>query len=157
LTCALNNLPQGVGRLQEDFKAAQRALKAASGTLLDYEAARLLQLAEIRDSVRLVAQDFPDRDFSEVRGLAVRLAQREKTVALLGASGAKAQMVFARSIDLDWDMNALLKQILPLIGTDTGGGQAPMAVGGGSPADSQQVNQALTAAQNELIARMTTT
>jgi alanyl-tRNA synthetase len=146
LTCALSDLPQAVGRLQEDFKAAQRALKAATNTLLDYEAERLLQLADTDHQMRLVAQDFPDRDFNEVRGLATRLAQNERTVALLAASGAKAQLVFARSADLPWDMNALLKQILPLIG-----GQPPMAQGGGSPAGSEQVKTALAAAQSELI------
>ena len=151
LTCAAADLPQAVGRLQEDFKAAQRALKAATNTLLDYEAEGLLQQAETNNQARLVVRDFPDRDFSEVRGLATRLAQNEQTVALLAASGDKAQIVFARSADLPWDMNALLKQTLPLIGGGRGGGQPPMAQGGGSPADSQQVRQALAEAQKALI------
>ncbi len=151
LTCAAADLPSAVGRLQEDFKAAQRALKAATNTLLDFEAESLLQQAETANQARLVVRDFPDRDFSEVRGLATRLAQNEKTVALLAASGDKAQIVFARSADLPWDMNALLKQTLPLIGGGRGGGQPPMAQGGGSPADTQQVRQALAEARKALI------
>jgi alanyl-tRNA synthetase len=148
LTCSINEITQAVGRLQDDFKEAQRSIKAASGLLLDYEAERLV--ADANEGI--IKLDFPNRDFNEVRALAARITQKPGMIALLGASGEKAQVVFARSADLAQDMNALLKQILPLLENGRGGGQAQMAQGGGVPASADQVERALAAAEQILLA-----
>ncbi len=150
LTCALGEIPQAVARLQDDFKAAQRALKAANGLLLDAEAERLVAGAPDGDGIRLVKGVYPDRSFGDLRDLAARIAQQPRAVALLATSGDKAQVVLARSADLPQDMNALLKQILPLLGGGRGGGQPQMAQGGGS-ADQDQISAALDTAERLLL------
>lgn len=149
-TCSMAEVTEAAARLQEDVKAAQRALKSATGTLLDYEAARLSAEAPEQKGMRIVKLNFPDRDFGDVRGLAGRIVQEPGRVALLAVSGAKAQMVFARSADLSADMNALLKRVLPLLNGGRGGGQPQMAQGGGS-GDEVQVALMLDEAERALL------
>ena len=150
LTCGLAELPQAVGRLQEDIKAAQRSLKAANGLLLDYEAERLAAQTPEQNGIHIVRLNFPDRDFAEVRGLATSIVQRTGMIALLATSGEKSQLVFARSADLSQDMNVLLKQSLTLLANGRGGGSAQMAQGGGS-GDETQINEALDAAERSVL------
>lgn len=149
LTCALADVPQAVTRLQDDFKMEQRALKTATGQLIDYEAQRLADETSVTNGVRVVKQVFVNRDFGEVRILAARLALEAGVVALLAASDdsetGKAQLVFARSAELSHDMNALLKQTLARFPDGRGGGQPQMAQGGGT-ASPAQINAALDAA-----------
>ena len=150
LSCSLGEVAGAVVRLQEDFKAEQRALKAASSLLLDAEAVRLLAGARIAGNVRIVAGGFPNRDFAEVRALASRITQEAGAVALLAThNGEKAQFVFARSADLPHDMNAVLKQTLAKLVDGRGGGQPQMAQGGGSASESQ-MREALEAAAQTL-------
>jgi alanyl-tRNA synthetase len=153
LTCSLAEVAQAVSRLQEDFKAEQRASKAATAQLLDYEAQGLLAEAAQSQGVRIVCMNFPDRDFGDVRLLANKLTAENAVVALLAASGTKAQLVFARSVDLATDMNALLKQVLKHFPDGRGGGQPQMAQGGGN-GDAALVNKALVAALESLTASL---
>lgn len=150
LTCAIPEIPQSVARLQEDFKAAQRALKAANSQLVDYEADRLAAEAPETNGVRVVKASFADRDFGDVRLLATKLTQKPGIIALLAVTGEKAQMVFARSADLSQDMNALLKATLATLANGRGGGQAQMAQGGGT-ATAAEVDAALDAAAKQVV------
>ncbi len=149
-TCAMSEVTEAATRLQEEVKSAQRALKSTTGTLLDYEAAQLSAETLEQNGMRIVKLNFADRDFGDVRGLASRITQEPGRVALLAVSGAKAQIVFARSADLSADMNALLKRVLPLLNGGRGGGQPQMAQGGGS-GDAVQVTLALDEAERALL------
>ena len=149
LTCSIADLPQSVAQLQEDYKEMQRALKAANGLLLDYEADRLAGEGAGENSLHIIKLNFPGRDFNELRALATRITQKPGHIALLATSGEKTQMVFARSADLSQDMNALLKQTLTLLANGRGGGQPQMAQGGGS-ADEAQTVAALDSAERSL-------
>ncbi len=151
LTCAIPEIQQAVTRLQEDFKAAQRALKAANGQLIDYEAERLAVETPAVNGVRVVRGNYADRDFGDLRVLATKLTQKPGIVALLATSGEKAQLVFARSADLNVDMNALLKATLATLPNGRGGGQAQMAQGGGS-ASAAEIDAALLAAEQSVLA-----
>ena len=150
LTCAIGEISGAVARLQEDFKAAQRALKAANGQLIEFEAERLAAEAPLTNGVRVVKLLFPERDFGDLRVLATSIVQKPGMVALLATGGEKAQVLFARSADVNADMNALLKQTLALLPNGRGGGQAQMAQGGGS-GDAAQVQVALDSAERSLL------
>lgn len=151
LTCAPGEIVQSVSKLQDDFKAVQRAHKAANGLLLDHEAARLAAEAAEQNGVRIVKLSFADRDFADVRDLALRITQQQTgMVALLATTGERAQVVFARSVDLSHDMNALLRQTLALIPNGRGGGQPQMAQGGGG-ANPEEIAAALAAAEQQLL------
>jgi alanyl-tRNA synthetase len=150
-TCAMDELPQSVQRLQDNLKTLQSDLKAANQQLLDYEAAQLLSEASEHNGVKLIKIAFAERDAGDLRLLASRLAQSPGVIALLGTSGERANLVFARSADLSDDMNALLKQTLTLIKNGRGGGQPAMAQGSGM-ADAPQLQAALDEAAKTVAA-----
>lgn len=142
-------LSEAVERLAEELKTSRRELKAAKNQLLEYEAAELLAQAEQHGDIRIVRKVFTDRDSDQVKRLAQRLIELERSVALLGAVGEKAQLVFACSVDLPYDMSSLLKEACRVIGGG-GGGQRHFAQGGGP--DGSQVNKALEVAYESLLA-----
>ncbi|MFQ5812064.1 MAG: DHHA1 domain-containing protein [Anaerolineae bacterium] len=141
-------LAEAVERLAEEGKSSQRELNAAQNRLLDYEAAELLAEAEQHGDIRVVRKVFADREGEEVRRLALRLMESEGSVALLGAAGDKAHLFFARSADLPYDMNDLLKKACQVVGGG-GGGQRHFAQGGGP--DGSKVGEALKIAHERLL------
>jgi alanyl-tRNA synthetase len=147
LSSGLPDLEQAVVRLQNDYKAAVQTLKTTASQLIEYEAERLLQNALTVNGMRLIRQAFDQRDPAEVRLLASKLTQAADTAALLGTSGDKANLVFARGTGVSIDMNLLLKVALAALGNGRGGGQPNMAQGGGVPATLAQVQAALETAE----------
>ena len=141
-------LAEAVERLSEEVKSSRRELNAAKNRLLDYEAAELLAEAEQHGDVRVVRKVFTDREGEEVRLLALRLMESEGSVALLGLAGEKAQLFFACSADLPYDMNDLLKRACQVVGGG-GGGQRHFAQGGGP--DGSKVGEALEIAHETLL------
>jgi alanyl-tRNA synthetase len=141
-------LVEAVERLAEEAQASRRQLNAVHNRLLDYEAAELLAGAEQHGNIRVVRKAFADREGEEVRRLALRLMESEGSVGLLGAGGEKAQLFFARSADLSYDMNDLLQRACQVVGGG-GGGQRDFAQGGGPEGD--KVDEALTIAYERLL------
>jgi alanyl-tRNA synthetase len=127
-------LVEAVNRLAEEAKRYRKELNAARNQLLDYEAARLWAEAEERDGLRIVRTILAEGDSGTLKGLAQRLAEKEACVAFLGLKGDRAQLVFARSANLPYDMSALLKGACQIIG-GSGGGRPDMAQGGGPAED----------------------
>jgi alanyl-tRNA synthetase len=127
-------LLEAVNRLVEEAKRYRKELNVAEDQLLDYEAARLWAEAEERGGLRIVRAILSEGDGGTLKGLARRLAKREACVAFLGLKGDRAQLAFARSADLPYDMNALLKEACEIIGGG-GGGRPDMAQGGGPAGD----------------------
>jgi len=145
LTCKADEVFGSITRMQDEIKTAQRDLKAAKSQLIEAEAERLIAQTPIQNDLRVVIKTITDMDVSDIRLLASKLVQTPGVIALLGAAGDKAQMVFARSEGLKHDMNALIKMALAAI-NGRGGGQANMAQGGGVPATTEQISAALEVA-----------
>jgi alanyl-tRNA synthetase len=150
LTCGMDELPQAVQRLQDSLKTLQSDLKSARQQLLEDEAARLIAAAPERGGIRLIKTAFEGREATEIRMLASRLTQTPGVVALLGAAGARLDLVFARSADLPQDMNALLRQALTLLDNGRGGGQPALAQGSGT-GTLAQLQAALDEAEQNII------
>jgi alanyl-tRNA synthetase len=142
-------LAEAVERLVEEAKSSKRELNAAKNQLLDQEATSLLAEAEQHGDIHVVRKVFADREGDEVKRLAQRLIESERTVVLLGLAGDKAQLFFACSVDLPYDMNDLLKKACQAIGGG-GGGQRQFAQGGGP--DGSNVGEALEIAYKRLLA-----
>jgi len=149
LTVGYWELPETVARLQEQNRALQSELRAAREQLAVYEAASLLASASSHGAYRLVARAFA-RSADEVRSLAQALVAESGVVALLGAAGEKAQLIFARSADVALDVLPLLKKALEQLG-GRGGGRPNMAQGGGASADLDQVQAAINTALTMLV------
>jgi len=130
LSIAPRDLEPAFRRLRQENADKGKRIKELLEESLNCEAERLVKEAEASGSFRLVIRVFPDRDPEEVKGLANRLAEHSGTVALLSAAGDKANLVFARSADLTFDMNALMKEAVSRIG-GRGGGRPNFAQGGG--------------------------
>jgi alanyl-tRNA synthetase len=127
-------LVEAVNRLAEEAKRHRKELNAAQSQLLDYEAARLWAEAEEHDSLRIVRAVLSEGDDGTLKGLAQRLARKERCIVLLGLKGDRALLAFACSADLPYDMSALLKGACQIIGGG-GGGRPDMAQGGGPAGD----------------------
>jgi alanyl-tRNA synthetase len=152
LTVGFWEVGQAVSRLKDQLQEAQSGLKRATTALLEAEAPTLLASAKARNSARIVSRAFEGRDPGDVRALASRLVQESGTIVLLGAAGEKAQLIFARSADLPYDVSAVLKSALAVLGSDRGGGRPEFAQGGGVPASLEQVQRALAEAEKAIFA-----
>jgi len=130
LSIASRDLKPAFQRLRQENADKGKRIKELLEESLKYEAGRLIKEAEAPGPFRLVIKVFTDRDPEEVKGLANRLAEHPGTMALLAAIGDKANLVFARSADLAFDMNALMKEAASRIG-GKGGGRPNFAQGGG--------------------------
>ncbi len=138
-----------VQKLMAEAKAESKILQEAQARLIGYEAQELLTAAtSAEDGARWIARAFENRDANALRLLARQLTATPGTIALLGASGEKCALVFARSKDAAGDMNALLKRAFAALSPDgkaKGGGSADFAQGGGVPATLAQIQAALAA------------
>lgn len=151
LTCGVEEIEGAILALQEDVRGLTRSLKAAGGQLIAYEAERLLGETVETNGIRIVKRNFERREPLELKHLAMQLVEAPGVIALLGTSGEKAHLVFARSADLPHDMNALIRQAFAQLGAGRGGGQPALAQGGGVPADSTQIQAALSAVEQSIL------
>jgi alanyl-tRNA synthetase len=147
-------LDQAVDRLREENKAIHSELKAARAEAMEYEAARLLQEAPVRDGVRIITAAFDDRDAKDLRSLVARLASKAGVAVLVGTAGEKAQLILARSEDVPVDMTDVLAQALETLGPGRGGGRPDFAQGGGVSADVSLVESALRQAEGVVLATL---
>lgn len=151
LTCGVEEIEGAILALQEDVRGLTRSLKTAGGQLIAYEAERLLGETVETNGIRIVKRNFDRREPLELKHLAMQLVEAPGVIALLGTSGEKAHLVFARSADLPHDMNALIRQAFAQLGAGRGGGQPALAQGGGVPADSTQIQAALSAIEQSIL------
>lgn len=158
LMADLNTRPEEIerviGKLRDEAKEAQRALRAATQQLVDSEAERLLAGAAPQGEARLIKAAYAGRDVGELRALVSRLIQEPGMIVLAGTAGEKAQIMLARSADLALNMNEPLREALALLGAARGGGQPGFAQGGGVHANLAQVQAALDRAGQWLAARL---
>lgn len=128
-----------------------RALEEARRRLLEFEARAMLgEAAPDERGRRVIARLLDERGAEEARRLAMALTETPATIVLFGLRGAgRASLIFARAADLPDDMNALLKQVAPVIG-GRGGGTPSLAQGGGAALE--RLEEALAAAQRSLAA-----
>ncbi len=147
LTVGVEELPEAFERLQTEARVARKERDRLRELLLDYEAAALTASAQLIGPVSLVRQQFENREMEEVRRLATRITNQPGHVVLLGVTGKKAQLIFARSTDLSYDMRPLLQEACSLVGGGGGGGPE-LAQGGGPHFD--RIDQALQHATDML-------
>jgi alanyl-tRNA synthetase len=127
-------LPDTVERLQTEARTTRKERDRLRQLLLEHEAVALTSSAQVTGPASLVIKTFEAREVGEVRQLATRIASQPGHVALLGVRGAKAQLIFARSTDLSYDMRPVLQAACRLVGGGGGGG-AELAQGGGPHSD----------------------
>lgn len=148
LRAPLLELPAAAERALEELARARKREKELIDRLLRFEARELLaQAAPGTTGVRVVVVAFDARPAAELRALALELTRAGRCVALLGARGEAAQLVFARSKGLEADVAGALQAALPIVG-GRGGGQGDVVQGGGPQVE--RVDDALAAATARL-------
>ncbi|MCS7283003.1 MAG: DHHA1 domain-containing protein [Anaerolineae bacterium] len=148
LTVGHRELPDALGRLLEDLKAARREARAAQERLLEAEAAYLAATAIPIGEVRVARAVLEGRDPAELRTLALSIASREKTVAVLAGLGERVHLCVACA-EGTADAVAILRVLCDRLG-GKGGGQARFAQGSAPAAPRAQVEAALEQALSAL-------
>jgi len=149
-TCGVFEIDQSVAKLRSENQTRSKELKEMRLRWLEDEAQKIIAAFPDTWGNRIVKRAWANRDMDELRKLAMRLTDEPKVIVLLGSSGAKANLVFARSNDVDQDMKALLLPALKVIGSEKGGGDGRLAQGGGVPASAELIEQALREAEKYL-------
>lgn len=137
-------IPENIAKLRTELKTTQTTLKELREQLVEYEAAKILADASRTDGYALITASFDGRDAGELKLLASRLAESSGVVVLMGTAGEKAQLIFARSADLTFNMGALLKEAVGKLG-GRGGGQPAFAQGGGVASTLEQIKTIIEA------------
>lgn len=136
LSVGRDEVEASVVRLQEENKQNSRRIRELAQLEANLTAEKLLEAGIELNGKRVVTCSFDDKEFEDVKLIAHCLVDHECVIALLAAiEGDSVRFVFARSADVDEDINNLMKTACQIIG-GRGGGKPDFAMGGGPvPAD----------------------
>lgn len=121
--CGMAELPQMVGKMQDERRAAQHEAKKLTDRLAELEAAELLASRTEKSSdgtCKIVSAVFEDAATSYLAMLAAKVVKNPNMRALLASRAAKA-IVLAQSAGVSGDMGALLRELLTKVGGKGGG------------------------------------
>jgi len=99
--------------------------------------------------MRVVLAAFDGRAVDDVKGLALRLTDTPDVIALLAVSGARTQLVFARSENVSLNLKPAFDAALAALGGGRGGG-GRVLMGSAGPVGHQQLVAVLDAAASAL-------
>lgn len=146
LTTGPDDLAAAVARLQDEARQWRTEAVALRKELNVHEANALWQSNALVDGQHVVVAVRAGQDADGLRGLANRLVEHERTVALLAVAGERSHFVFARSAEARGHMGDLLRATLSGLPGAKGGGSATLAQGGGPAADETSLLAALDGA-----------
>src|SRR5215469_1537805 len=116
--CGMAELPQMVGKMQDERRASQREAKKLTERLAELEAAELLA-SKAENSAdgrsKIVSAVFEDAAASYLAMLAAKLVATPNVRTVLASRSGKA-IVVAQSAGLEGDMGALLRELLTKAG-----------------------------------------
>jgi alanyl-tRNA synthetase len=130
LSTGAADLADAVGRLQSDAKASARERQKLREELAVLQGAALARDVAVENGLRLVVQEWKDRDREYVRLLASRtVSAAPSTVVIFSAKDADPARIFlARGSDLDFNCGQIVREALARLGL-RGGGSADLAQG----------------------------
>lgn len=119
-------------RMIEENKELHRRVRALEEVAAKVEANDLIATTPANSAgTRVIARVFDNRDAESLKRLALALIAHPETIALLGSRDQEAaRLVFAKSVDAEGDMNALMREACATL-DGRGGGKADLAQGGG--------------------------
>jgi alanyl-tRNA synthetase len=124
--------PALAARLVDENKELHRRVRALEEAAAGVESSDLLsRAATTPKGTRVVSHVFDGRDAEALKKLAHALISNNSTIVLLASrDNDTARLVFARSADVDHDMNVLMKDACNEL-DGRGGGKPELAQGGG--------------------------
>jgi alanyl-tRNA synthetase len=144
LSVTADELPAAIERLQADAKDERRTNAALQSELARYRADELAASAEPVAGGRVVLRAL-DADANTLKSLAMAIAAKPGTGAVLLSTSSPALVVVARASDVKLDANAILKALTARFG-GRGGGKPELAQGGGLSATPAEILDAARAA-----------
>lgn len=118
-------------KFTEEYKHLQKQLSQLRSEVVNNDVQQLQQNAFNHNDTKVIMKVFENRDFNDVKLISQALISSPSTISLLASKGQTCQLVFARSENIETNMNNLLKAILPAL-NGKGGGSPKAAQGGGS-------------------------
>ncbi|MDB4914235.1 MAG: Alanyl-tRNA synthetase [Gemmatimonadetes bacterium] len=146
LTCAPAQLTGAVAKLSATVVETRRALAVYHERDLDEEAVQLAAAATENGALRIVTRSFSGRPVDDVKGLALRLTAEPNVIALFGITGARTQLIFARSEGVALDLKPAFDATLAALGGGKGGG-GRVLMGSATSADASGLAAALAGAE----------
>ncbi|MEM7736499.1 MAG: DHHA1 domain-containing protein [Deinococcota bacterium] len=145
----VEDVPARVSSLQVSLTDTKRQMNAQGQRYADLLAERLYHTAKTLAAAKLIVHQLEADDSGLIRPLASALAAKDDVIVLLATvNNDKAQLIFARSQNLEHDMNTLLKESLDVV-DGRGGGKPDFAQGAGSKVAG--LSEALDVARASLI------
>ncbi|WP_349121874.1 alanyl-tRNA editing protein [Caldanaerobacter subterraneus] len=137
LTQVLSEKEEGIAehlqKLLEDYKEAKREVNFLKEKILKEEAENLVKKSELYGGIHIVYSLYEGRDPEDLKMLGKFVTAESKSVAILGNKRRDvADIVVARSYDVDIVVNGFFKEVLRTF-DGKGGGSAQFCQGGGSP------------------------
>jgi len=143
LTTGAFELSDSITRLQTNEKESRRTVKRLQEQLDKMEAQELYQAGRKIGKNTLIAHTFSGEPHSKLRTIAGHLTKEEGVIVLLGSTGERTHLVFARSADGPGMMDELLQATFKALGAGSGGGSAAFAQGSAPTNDLQAVHMAI--------------
>lgn len=145
LTVGYWELPEAVGRLQDEVKEVRREARSLRERLVEVEAARLAETAVVVGPLRVARAVEENWDPADLRALAQKVAAHPGVVVLVASvGGERVHLCVACAEGVPADAVALLRAVVEPLG-GKGGGQARFAQGSAPAAPRQQVEDVLEA------------
>ena len=142
-----DDTPELVEKIVDENKELHRRLRVLEEFAAKAEAEELISREGKVDN-HIIVRIFDDRDAESLRRLALALIAHPKTVALMGSrEHDSARLIFARSADLDFDMNQMMRDACAML-DGRGGGKPDLAQGGGKKIE--KLNEAIEQAARKL-------
>lgn len=142
------DVPQQARKSLEQTRSLRKQLEQSMEDLAASQAKALLAESPENQGRRVIVQILADRELGFLKLLAQKLTyQHANVVALLASKSPQPALVFAQSVGLANDMNALLKETVAKLG-GKGGGSKDLAQGGISKVEG--LTDALTEAAQKL-------
>ena len=118
--------------LLNNTKQLEKNLEISEDTILSLESMNLLQNKEIRNNINVVHALYEDKTMKSIQKLGKLLSEQDDEVlAILTIKNEdKFQFVCSKGRNVPFNMNLIVKTVLPLI-DGKGGGSETMAQGGG--------------------------
>ncbi|MEO7454825.1 MAG: alanyl-tRNA editing protein [Gemmatimonadaceae bacterium] len=145
LTCAPADIVDAVAKLSGTVVDTRRALSVYRERDLDDEATRLAASATESGALKIVRASWSERAIDEVKGLALRLTSEPDVVAMLGVTGARTQVVFARSENVTTNLKPAFDAALAALEGGKGGG-GRVLMGSAASATRETLDTVLAAA-----------
>ena len=151
LSTGVDKLSSSIEKLQTESKMLGREVRNLRKEKMEIVANEIKSGFERVYNTSVLTHTFEDgKSVDDMRQIANILCMTKNRIVLLGSAGEQAMLLFRSSAHDYYHMGNLLRSVLEIIGSKSGGGQQTLAQGGGQPATAEKVAAALQAVKGKI-------